>query len=91
MQSIVTNAIHADDGSVASIAPVFTITGWSVQPLQQDIYNGTSGLTLLLGAYLRETAAGRADAIHELDTLFAAALHTLHLAEAKRERLGDEG
>ena len=91
MQSIVTNAIHADDGSVAWIAPVFTITGWSVQPLQQDIYNGTSGLTLLLGAYLRETAAGRADAIHELDRLFAAALHTLHLAEAKRERLGDEG
>lgn len=91
MQSIVTNAIHADDGSVAWIAPVFTITGWSVQPLQQDIYNGTSGLTLLLGAYLRETAAGRADVIHELDGLFAAALHTLHLAEAKRERLGDEG
>ncbi len=91
MQSIVTNAIHADDGSVAWIAPVFTITGWSVQPLQQDIYNGTSGLTLLLGAYLRETAAGRADAIPELDRLFAAALHTLHLAEAKRERLGDEG
>jgi type 2 lantibiotic biosynthesis protein LanM len=91
IQSIVTNAIHANDGSVAWIAPVFTVTGWSVQPLQQDLYNGISGLTLLLGAYLRETAAGRADAIDELDRLFAAALHTLHLAEAKRERLGDEG
>jgi len=91
IQSIVTNAIRADDGSVAWIAPVFTTTGWSVQPLQQDFYNGISGLTLLLGAYLHETAAGRADAIHELDTLFAAALHTLHLAETKRERLGDEG
>jgi len=91
IQSIAANAIHADDGSVAWIAPVFTITGWSVQPLQQDLYNGISGLTLLLGAYLRETAAGRADAIHELDRLFVAALHTLHLAEAKREHLGDEG
>jgi type 2 lantibiotic biosynthesis protein LanM len=91
IQSIMTNAIHADDGSVAWIAPVLTATGWSVQPLQQDLYNGISGLTLLLGAYLRETAAGRADAIHELDRLFAAALHTLHLGEAKRERLGDEG
>jgi type 2 lantibiotic biosynthesis protein LanM len=91
IQSIMTNAIHADDGSVAWIAPVLTTTGWSVQPLQQDFYNGISGLTLLLGAYLHETAAGRADAIHELDRLFAAALHTLHLAEAKRERLGDEG
>ena len=91
VQSIATNAIHADDGSVAWIAPVLTATGWSVQPLQQDLYNGISGLTLLLGAYLRETAAGRADAIDELDRLFAAALHTLHLAEAKRERLSDEG
>ena len=91
IQSIMTNAIHADDGSVAWIAPVLTATGWSMQPLEQDLYNGISGLTLLFGAYLRETAAGRADPIHELDRLFAAALHTLHLAEAKRERLGDEG
>jgi type 2 lantibiotic biosynthesis protein LanM len=90
IQSIVTNAIHAGDGSVAWIAPVLTATGWSVQPLQQDLYNGTSGLTLLLGAYLRETEAGRADAIDGLDRLFAAALHTLHLGEAKRERLADE-
>ena len=91
IQSIVTNAIHADDGSVAWIAPVLTATGWTVQPLQQDFYNGISGLTLLLGAYLHETAAGRADSIDGLDRLFAAALHTLHLDEAKRERLGDEG
>jgi type 2 lantibiotic biosynthesis protein LanM len=91
MQSIATNAIQADDGSVAWIAPVLTAAGWSVQPLQQDLYNGISGLALLLGAYLRETEAGRADPIEELDRLFAAALHTLHLGEAKRERLGDEG
>jgi type 2 lantibiotic biosynthesis protein LanM len=91
IQSIVTNAIRADDGSVAWIAPVFTTTGWSVQPLQQDFYNGIAGLAFLLGAYLHETAAGRADAIHELDRLFAATVHTLHLGEAKRERLGDEG
>jgi type 2 lantibiotic biosynthesis protein LanM len=91
MQSIVANAIHADDGSVAWIAPVLTATGWSVQPLQQDLYNGISGLTLLLGAYLHEAKAGHADPVDGLDRLFAAALHTLHLSEAKRERLGDEG
>jgi type 2 lantibiotic biosynthesis protein LanM len=91
VQSIVTNAIHASDGSIAWIAPVLTTSGWLVQPLQQDLYNGISGLTLLLGAYLRETAAGRADHIDEVDRLFAAALHTLHLAEKKRERLRDEG
>src|ERR1051326_7116353 len=91
IQSIVKNAIHASDGSIAWIAPVLTTSGWLVQPLQQDLYNGISGLTLLLGAYLRETAAGRADHIDEVDRLFAAALHTLHLAEKKRERLRDEG
>lgn len=91
IQSIMTNAIHADDGSVAWIAPVLTATGWSVQPLQQDFYNGTAGLTFLLGAYLHETAAGRADPINDLDRLFAAALHTLHLDQDKRERLDDEG
>jgi class II lanthipeptide synthase len=91
MRSIVTNAIHADDGSVAWIGPVLTTTGWSVQPLQQDVYNGISGLTLLLGAYLHETLAGRTDCIDEVDSLFASALHTLHLGEAKRERLDDEG
>jgi type 2 lantibiotic biosynthesis protein LanM len=91
IQSIATNAIHAGDGSVAWIAPVLTATGWSMQPLEQDLYNGISGLTLLFGAYLREAAAGRADSINELDRLFAAALHTLHLGEAKRERLGQEG
>ncbi|MCA1578630.1 MAG: type 2 lantipeptide synthetase LanM family protein [Acidobacteria bacterium] len=91
IQSIVTNAIHSDDGTVAWIAPVLTATGWSVQPLQQDLYNGISGLTLLLGAYIRETAAGRADTVNEVDGLFEAALHTLHLAETKRERLRTEG
>src|ERR1044072_5361113 len=78
IQRIVTNAIYGEDGSVAWIAPVLTATGWSVQPLQQDLYNGISGLTLLLGAYLHETAAGRVDAIDEVETLFTAALHTLH-------------
>lgn len=91
IESIVTNAIHAEDGTVAWIAPVLTTTGWLVQPLQQDFYNGIAGLTLLLGAYLHETAAGRADAVAELDRLFAAALHTLHLDEDKREHLRDEG
>ncbi|HLK09565.1 MAG TPA: type 2 lanthipeptide synthetase LanM, partial [Candidatus Angelobacter sp.] len=91
IQSIMTNAIRSDDGSVAWIAPVLTATGWSMEPLGQDLYNGISGLALLFGAYLREVAAGRADHVKDIDRLFAAALHTLHLAEAKRERAAQEG
>jgi class II lanthipeptide synthase len=88
---ILSNRIYGDDGSVAWIAPVLSATGWSVQPLPQDLYNGISGIALLLGAYLRETTAHRADPIDGLDKLFGAALHTLHLAEAKRQRLRDDG
>jgi type 2 lantibiotic biosynthesis protein LanM len=91
IRSIMTNAIQAEDGSVAWVAPVLTPSGWSVQPLEQDIYNGISGVALLFGAYLHETAAGRADPVNEVDKLFAAMLHTLHLSEAKRERLSNEG
>ncbi|MBA3964005.1 MAG: type 2 lantipeptide synthetase LanM [Chthoniobacterales bacterium] len=91
VQRIVANAICGDDGSVAWIAPVLTATGWSVQPLQQDLYNGISGVALLLGAYLRETAAGRADPVDGLDKLYAAAVHTLHLAEARRDQILSEG
>jgi type 2 lantibiotic biosynthesis protein LanM len=91
IRSIMTNAIQADDGSVAWVAPVLTPAGWSVQPLEQDIYNGISGLTLLFGAYLHEAAAGRVDPVNELEKLFTATLHTLHLREAKRERLSNEG
>src|SRR6185437_11771446 len=66
IRSIMTNAIHADDGSVAWVAPVLTPSGWSMQPLEQDIYNGISGVALLFGAYLHETAAGRADPVNEV-------------------------
>jgi type 2 lantibiotic biosynthesis protein LanM len=91
VRRILANAIHGEDGSVAWIAPVLSATGWSVQPLGQDLYNGISGIALLLAAYLRETKAHRADPIEGLDKVFAAAMYTLHLAEAKRQRLRDEG
>jgi class II lanthipeptide synthase len=91
MEGMATNAIYGDDGSVAWLAPVFTATGWSVRPLQVDLYNGISGVALVLGAYLREMAAGRADPVDGLETLLRASLHTLHLAEAKRESLRSEG
>jgi type 2 lantibiotic biosynthesis protein LanM len=89
---ILSHAIYDDDdGSVAWIAPVLSAPGWSVQPLPQDLYNGISGNALLLGAYLRETTAHRADPVGGLEKLFRATLHTLHLAEAKQQRLRDEG
>lgn len=91
VRRILANAIHGEDGSAAWIAPVLSATGWSVQPLGQDLYNGISGIALLLAAYLRETKAHRADPIEGLDKLFEAAVHTLHLAESKRKRMLEDG
>jgi type 2 lantibiotic biosynthesis protein LanM len=91
VRNTVSNAIYGEDGTVTWVAPSLSTTGWAVQTLQQDLYNGVSGLALLAAGYLRESAAGRADSVPGLDKLCAAALHTLHLAEAKRERLLAEG
>jgi type 2 lantibiotic biosynthesis protein LanM len=87
VERIVANAIYGDDGSVAAIAPVFAKTGWSVQALQPDLYNGIAGVALLAAGYLRESAAGRADPVPRLEKLWEAALHTMHLAETRREGL----
>jgi type 2 lantibiotic biosynthesis protein LanM len=91
MRRLVANATYGDDGSVAWIAPVLSEIGWSVQPLQEDLYNGISGIALLAGAYLHEAASDRADPIAGLDRLLLAALNTLLLTEAKREQRRSEG
>lgn len=85
VQELVASAIRGQDGSVAWIAPVLGATGWTVQSLGQDLYGGISGVALLVGAYLRETAVGRADPVEGLEDLLAITLHTLELADAKRE------
>ncbi|MEY2564978.1 MAG: hypothetical protein QOH88_3171 [Verrucomicrobiota bacterium] len=90
VRGIIANAILGDDGSAEWIAPVLNPIGCSVQPLQDDLYNGISGIVLLAGAYLRETSAGRADAIEELEDLFSRALRTLQLFEAKHKEMRQE-
>lgn len=91
VRAIVASTIRGADGSAAWIAPVVDETGWSVRPLQQDLYNGMSGIALLAGAYLRETSAGRADLVAEVENVYKGALHTLHLFEAKQRKLRSEG
>ena len=86
LRGLMSNAIRGDDGSVAWIAPVLGAAGWSVQPLAMDLYGGLSGVALLVGAYLRETAAGRAESIDGLDTLFEGVQHALRLAELKVDK-----
>jgi type 2 lantibiotic biosynthesis protein LanM len=83
VQDLVGNAIYGRDGSVAWIAPVLSVTGWSVQPLAVDLYGGLSGVALLAAAYVREMRAGRADPVAGIEALSQATQHSLRLAEAK--------
>lgn len=84
-------AVTGDDGTVTWIAPVFQPTGWALQPLNLNVYGGMHGVALLLAAYQRETAAGRADEVSTAAALLDATLRTIRFAEAEGDRLRKEG
>lgn len=87
VERLAASALRGEDGSVAWIAPTLRPNGWSVQPIEQDLYGGLAGIAVLTAAYRREVEAGRADAVDGLAGLFDAALHTLDLAARKRESI----
>jgi type 2 lantibiotic biosynthesis protein LanM len=87
MRKLMETAIRGRDGSVAWIAPVFIPNiGWAIKALGPDLYGGTSGIALLLAAYLRESRAGRVDPIVGISGLFDGAMRTLELGETLRAR-----
>ena len=87
MTTIRDAAIRADDGTVTWIAPVISPTGWAVQPLSNDIYNGMSGVAVAVAGYLLETTSDRADEVSGLDSLLDALLRTLRAIEDQDELL----
>jgi len=87
MERFTATAIHGGDGTANWIAPVLTPAGWSIQPLETDVYGGLSGVALLLAGYAREAAAGRADPVAGIDRLLAGVLRTLDSAEDTHARL----
>ncbi|HEY2346314.1 MAG TPA: type 2 lanthipeptide synthetase LanM family protein [Xanthomonadaceae bacterium] len=91
VRNLVAHAIRGDDGSVAWIAPIFVPPSWSIQPVPVDMYNGMSGIALLAGAYLRETAAGRADPVEGLEEVFEATLRTLERERVKNAAVRNDG
>ncbi len=81
MRTIIDSAIRANDGTVAWIAPVYAPTGWSVRPIDQDMYNGLGGIAVTMAAYLYEMRKGRANPIDGLEDLFSGVKRTLQLVE----------
>ena len=91
LRDVLDSAVRGADGTVTWITPVLDLTGWAVQPLSLDLYGGAHGLAILLSAYLREAAAGRAEPIDGLDGLLKAVLRTIRAMEdrdAARRREG---
>lgn len=87
VERLAASALRGEDGTVAWIAPTLRPNGWSVQPIEQDLYGGLAGIAVLVAAYRREVGAGRADPVAGLGELFDAVLHTLDLAARKRESI----
>ncbi|MEA9563586.1 MULTISPECIES: type 2 lanthipeptide synthetase LanM family protein [unclassified Xanthomonas] len=91
MRQLVGNAVIGKDGSIAWLAPVLAANGWSVQPLGPDVYNGIAGMAMLLAAYRRESAEGRADPVDGIEHCLQACITTMIMGDAKRSRLMRDG
>lgn len=83
MRSILDEAIRGEDGTATWIAPSLNPAGWSVQPLDAELYSGISGIAVLTAAYLHEMRAGRAEPLPQLESLLDGCLRTLRNAQRK--------
>lgn len=91
MRKLIDTAIRGEDGTVTWIAPSLSTDGMAVRVLGNDAYGGLSGITIATAAYLKETRAGRADAVEGTQELLDGMRKTLRAGEDKRERLLREG
>ena len=83
-------AIQGSDGSAIWISPETSDGGWSVQPLQADLYSGLAGIVVALAGYRYEVSFGRAKAVQGLDEILDGALQTLRALETadKPDKVG---
>ncbi|HFF3761287.1 type 2 lanthipeptide synthetase LanM family protein [Stenotrophomonas forensis] len=67
VENLLRLAVHGEDGSMTWITPEVTRSGWTVQPVQPDLYFGLGGIAFALAAYRREVEQGRADPVVGLE------------------------
>ncbi|MFI6318403.1 type 2 lanthipeptide synthetase LanM family protein [Nonomuraea sp. NPDC050556] len=83
VRGVLDGAVRGADGTVTWITPLLSPTGWAVQPLSADLYGGAHGVAILLTAYLREVADGRAEPVEGLHDLLRSVMRTIRLAEER--------
>lgn len=63
VNNLIRLSIRGNDGTMTWITPEITQSGWTVRPVQPDVYFGLGGIAFSLAAYHREVQQGRADAV----------------------------
>ncbi len=63
VNNLIRLSVRGNDGTMTWITPEITQTGWTVRPVQPDVYFGLGGIAFSLAAYHREVQQGRADAV----------------------------
>ncbi|MGW5053743.1 type 2 lanthipeptide synthetase LanM family protein [Actinokineospora sp. NPDC004072] len=81
MRELAAEAVRGDDGTATWFAPILDRDGWQTSPLTPDLYGGTLGVAVLLAAYGREAAAGRADPVAGVADLLAGTVRTARLTQ----------
>ena len=83
-------AVLGGDGSATWISPETSGGGWSVQPLQADLYSGLAGIAVALAGYQCEVSCGRAEAVRGVEETLDGALQTLQALETadKPDKIG---
>ncbi len=77
LEPFLQTCIRGDDGTATWISPTLGATGWGIQAIDQNLYGGNAGVALLLAAYQREVAAGRALPLPGADALLQAVILTM--------------
>ncbi len=77
LQPFMETCIRGSDGTVTWISPTLGPTGWGIQAIDQNLYGGNAGVALLLAAYQREVAQGRALPLAGVDALLQAVITTM--------------
>ena len=79
LQPFLQTCIWGQDGTATWISPTLGATGWGIQAIDQNLYGGNAGVALLLAAYQREVAQGRALPLEGVDQLLKAVIATMKL------------